>query len=224
MKIFTVILLLLSFDSFSKTHWSDFSATLLQGSNYEVGDDTRTVFTFEHAAGYSWGDSFLFVDRLHSDNGDKETYAEISPRFTISSYQNDFIKNIYIATTAEVGDGFTNYLVGFGTDLKIPHFQFFKVNLYRRNNEFGDNSTQATIAWAVPIGPLVYDGFLDHVPSKNGKSTSTNFTSQLKYNIGSALNLETNLFVGVEYTYWKNKFGIDGIDENNVNLLVKYHF
>ncbi|MFT5852739.1 MAG: hypothetical protein ACI87J_002718, partial [Colwellia sp.] len=51
-----------------------------------------------------------------------------------------------------------------------------------------------------------------------------NFTSQLKYNLASILDLDTKLYVGVEYAYWVNKFGIDGVDENNINLLVKYHF
>jgi len=51
-----------------------------------------------------------------------------------------------------------------------------------------------------------------------------NFTSQLKFNLASMLNLDTKLYVGVEYAYWNNKFGIEGADERNVNLLVKYHF
>lgn len=225
MKLLPVALLTLAaFNCSAEVLWSDFSATLLKGNDYEVGDNDRTVFTFEHAAGYSWGDSFLFVDRLQSDNGDKETYAEISPRFKVLSYKNNYMENLYIATTAEVGENFTHYLFGLGTSLKIPNFNYFNVNLYYRNNDSGDNSSQATITWAVPIGPLTYDGFMDYVPSNDNKSTSMNLTSQLKYNLGDTLNLKTKLYVGVEYVYWNNKFGIDGIDEKNMNLLVKYHF
>jgi nucleoside-specific outer membrane channel protein Tsx len=228
MKLFAVAAFALttitSFTSTAETLWSDTSATLLQGNHYEVGDNKRTVFTFEHVAGYSWGDSFLFVDRLHSSNGDKETYAEISPRFQISSYKNDFIENIYIATTAEIGDGFTHYLVGLGTKFKIPNFTYFNFNIYHRNNDSARNNQQITLSWELPIGPLIYDGFLDHVIANGDDTSNTNFTSQLKYNIGEHLNLKTKLFVGVEYAYWLNKFGIDGIDEKNLNLLVKYHF
>lgn len=218
------LLTLAAFNCSAEVLWSDFSATLLKGNDYEVGDNDRTVFTFEHAAGYNWGDSFLFVDRLHSDNGDKETYAEISPRFKVLSYKNSYMENLYIATTAEVGENFTHYLFGLGTSLKIPNFHYFNVNLYYRNNDSRDNGSQATITWAVPIGPLIYDGFMDYVPSNDNNSTSMNLTSQLKYNLGDALNLKTKLYVGVEYVYWNNKFGIDGIDEKNMNLLVKYHF
>lgn len=225
MKFIAMTLLILySFTCRAETLWSDFSVSLLKGSHYEVGDNTKNVFTFEHAAGYTWGDSFIFVDRLHSSNGDKETYAEFSPRFKISAHQNDFIESIYIATTAEVGDGFTHYLLGLGTKLKVPHFYYFNVNLYHRNNYSGDNGSQATLSWAVPIGSLTYDGFVDYVPSNEDKSTSMNFTSQLKYNLANALNIKNKLYVGIEYVFWQNKFGIDGVDEKNMNLLVKYHF
>lgn len=219
-----LILFLMIPKGYSEVLWSDFSASYLQGSNYEVGDNRRTVFTFEHAAGYNWGDSFLFIDRLHSRNGDRETYAEFSPRLKLSSYHNSFIKDIYLSTTAEVGESFTNYLVGIGTNIQIPHFVFFKANLYYKNNDFGDNTVQSTLSWAVPIGPLMYDGFMDYVASSDSSSTSMNLTSQLKYNIGESFNLKSKLYIGIEYAYWINKFGIDGVDEKNVNLLVKYHF
>ncbi len=81
-----------------------------------------------------------------------------------------------------------------------------------------------TLAWSVPLAGLTYDGFVDYVLSSDDKSKSMNMTSQLKYNIGPALNLKSKLFVGIEYVFWQNKFGIDGVDERNANLLVKYHF
>ncbi|MDG1752022.1 MAG: DUF5020 family protein [Thalassotalea sp.] len=225
MKLLTFSLFMITTLTCSaETLWSDFSATLLKGNNYQVGDNNRTIFTFEHAAGYSWGDSFMFIDRLHSENGKKETYAEISPRFEISHYQNSLFKNIYVATTAEIGDGFTHYLLGVGTRLKIPHFTFVNLNIYHRNNDSNDNGQQITASWKLPIGPLTYDGFIDFVPSNDNKSTSYNFTSQLKYNIGNMLNIKNKLYLGVEYVYWHNKFGINNIDEKNMNLLLKYHF
>ncbi|SEK71122.1 Nucleoside-specific outer membrane channel protein Tsx [Colwellia chukchiensis] len=221
---FLALITITSFNGIAQTLWSDSSATFLRGNHYEVGDNSRTVFTFEHAGGYSWGDSFLFIDRLHSDNGDKETYAEIAPRFQISAYKNQFFENIYIATTAEIGDNFTHYLVGLGTSLNLPNFNYFNVNIYHRNNDSAKSNQQVTVTWALPLGPLVYDGFMDYVIAKGDQHSNMNFTSQLKYNLGQHLNLKTKLFVGVEYAFWLNKFGIDGVDEKNLNLLVKYHF
>ena len=52
-----------------------------------------------------------------------------------------------------------------------------------------------------------------------------NFTPQIKYNIGPMLGMKSGrLDVGMEYVYWKNKFGQSGQDEKNANLLVKWHF
>lgn len=213
----------------AKTLWSDYSVTYLNGSNYEVGDSDREVLTIEYASGTSWGDHFMFFDRLESDNGDTETYGEFSPRFKINDLDTAFMKNLYVATTIEVGDGFTNYLYGLGTDLVVPGFNYFQLNAYRRNNDDGDGSYQLTAVWAVPVGPLLYDGFMDYATGVDNTAfgdteAQMNLTSQLKYDIAPHLNLDTKLYVGVEYAYWTNKFGIDGADENNVNLLVKFHF
>ncbi len=216
-----------------KTVWSDYSISYLQGSHYEVGDTDKTVYTFEYATGTTWGDSFMFFDRLESDNGDKETYGEWSPRLTLAEFDKSIIKSLSLSSTIEMGtfsgadsfgSSFTNYLVGAGVNINIPHFNFFQVNLYRRNNDFGENNYQTTIVWAIPFVGLTYDGFVDYTSSTNGLATSFNLTSQLKYNVAPHFSLTSKLYLGVEYVYWNNKFGIQGVDERNVNFLIKYHF
>jgi nucleoside-specific outer membrane channel protein Tsx len=222
------VLCISSITAQAKTIWSDFSVTYLNGSNYEVGDEDREVVTLEYVNGTTWGDTFMFFDRLKSSNGDVETYGEFSPRIKIKDYSDSFIKSVFFAPSVEFGPG-TNYLVGVGLDLDIKFFDYFQVNTYLRNNDDGDRSEQVTLVWGIPLGPLYYDGFMDYATdvdnTVNGDTkTQMNFTSQLKYNLASILDLDTKLYVGVEYAYWVNKFGIDGVDENNVNLLVKYHF
>lgn len=209
----------------AKILWQDISATYLNGSNYEVGDTDRQVFTFEHAAGYSWGDSFVFVDRLKSDDGFTETYAEISPRFKVYDFtDNGLLKAAYVASTWEVGDGFDNYMIGLGTDLNVTGFDYLQLNAYRRSNEFYESNYQLTAVWGVPFAEnLYYDGFMDWSSASEGHAAEMNFTSQLKYNIGPIIGYDNRFYVGVEYAHWNNKFGIDGIDERNVNLLIKVH-
>ncbi len=231
-----ILLLLLIFTStttFAKTLWSDFSLSYLQGNNYEVGDSKRKVLTFEHTTATSWGDSFLFIDHIRSNNDDVETYGEWAPRIKISDFDHQIVKGIYAAGTIEMntfasadnfGASFTNYLLGVGTDLNIPGFDFFKMNVYYRANEYGDNNYQTTLVWGLPLGPLYYDGFADITSSTDDSSAGMNITSQLKYDVAPHIGLSSKLYLGVEYTYWINKFGIDDLDENNVNLLVKYHF
>lgn len=234
MKLYLAIgLLAITSFAQAKTVWSDFSVSLLKGSDYEVGDNDRKVMTFEYTSGNSWGGQFLFIDRLESSNGDNETYGEWSPKIKISEFDAGFIKNAYLAGTVEMGafsgasgftNSFTNYLVGFGTDLNIPNFSYASLSLYHRNNDQGDNGYQATVVWGLPIGPLFYDGFMDLATSTDTNETSMNLTSQLKYDIAPHVGLDSKLYLGIEYVYWQNKFGIDGVDEKNVNLLVKYHF
>ena len=222
------VLVALSTQISAKTIWSDYSVTYLKGNNYEVGDESRQVLTFEYASGTSWGDHFMFFDRLESDNGDVETYGEFTPRIKLTDFDNAFVKSVYFAPSIEFGPE-TNYLIGLGSDLKMPGFNYFQLNAYVRNNGDGDSSFQTTLVWALPVGPFIYDGFLDYATGVDNTmfgdtEAQVNFTSQLKYDIAPVLSLDTKLFVGIEYVFWVNKFGIDGVDEKNANFLIRYHF
>lgn len=220
--LLTLFIIIMPFSTHAKTLWSDFSVSYLKGGDYEVGDPNQEVITFEYVNGSTWGDTFLFFDRLMAENGDVETYGEFSPRFQLKELDG-VMKKVYLATTVEMGPG-TNYLVGLGTDLDIPYFSFFQLNIYHRNNAFGENNAQATIAWSIPLGPLDYSGFMDYATSTDASDTSINITSQLGYNIAPHFNLENKFLLGIEYVYWNSKYGIEGVDERNINLLAKYHF
>ncbi|MEI6894396.1 MAG: nucleoside-binding protein [Colwellia sp.] len=215
----------------AKQIWSDTSLSILQGSNYEVGDDERTVITFEHASGHSWGTTFTFFDRLHDNNlGGDEVYGEMSANITLFTPKEGFVKNLYFSPQVEFdssssGPGFNNYLYGVGVNLNVPMANFFNVTLFRRNNELYDDNNQLTIVWSFPLADgIVFDGFSDIVDSNDDAASQYNITSQLKYDIGQHIGVtKGHLYAGVEYTYWHNKFGIDGITENNANFLIKWH-
>ncbi|GAA0368182.1 outer membrane protein OmpK [Bowmanella denitrificans] len=215
----------------AETLWSDFSLSYLNGSHYQVGDSDRQVATFEYATGTSWGGAFLFIDRLHSDNGDKETYGEFSPKFTLHEFAGTgWVKRLSAAATIEVGEEFTHYLYGAGIGLKPAGFNYLNVDLYRRNNDSGKDSWQTTITWAVPFklasSQWLFDGFLDWSSAigEQGTAASMNWTSQLKWNLTPYLGLKSPLYLGMEYAYWNNKYGIQGVHERNANLLIKWHF
>ena len=96
-----------------------------------------------------------------------------------------------------------------------------------------------TAAWGIPIGagiPLSFEGFANFIGTK-GKdefggdtATETNIDMQIMYDVGAAIGSGKNVFkVGVEYQYWKNKFG--NSDHNNPGATAKtpmiraeYHF
>jgi len=221
----------------AKQLWSDFSISYLNGNDYELGDNSREVITFEHASVHNWGDNFLFIDRTKPDSGDQDTYFELHPRLSLSYVTGSDlsfgpIKDIYLAgqweSKSSTKSTFDNYLTGIGLALKVPGFRFFKANLYHVNNEKKDDDTQMTIAWAAPFklgdAEFLYDGFVDWASAESDHASELNFTSQLKWNVGKVMGTSSPLYVGIEYAYWNNKFGVKGVDERNPSLLIKWHF
>lgn len=213
--------------------WSNFSLSYLNGSNYEVGDNQREVLTVEHASGHSWGDTFFFMDHLTYSDETVSNYFELSPRLSLSSlfgsaFSAGPLKGILIATTWEGGDSFNNYLYGVGFSFNVPGFKYFDINLYQASNDLWDNDEQLTVTWGLPFdiagAGFLYDGFLDYSTSSDTNEAETNFTSQLKWNAGKLLGTKAPVYIGIEYAYWTNKFGIDGVDEENLCFLLKAHF
>ncbi|SEA11203.1 outer membrane protein OmpK [Microbulbifer marinus] len=237
--------------------WQDNSLSLLSGSDYKVNyslgtdDSSRTVVTYEHVSGHSWGDFFMFADYLTSSAGSDELYTEVSPRLSLgklSGRELAFgpVKDVLLASTLEFGNfddpdhltatgpHFTNKLAGVGFDLAVPGFSFVQANVYHRDNDDKASNEQLTLVWGLPFSlgsaDFLYDGFIDWTSASADAHPSMNFTSQLKWDVGAQWGQPKSLYAGIEYVHWDDKFGIEdgtfGIDSNerNVNLLVKYHF
>lgn len=220
--------------------WSDNSLSLLYGGNYKMipfGEDSEArTMTLEHASGHSWGGVFLFVDRIQTvDDSYRETYGELSPSFFLKKFEGGFIKSVNAEFTYELGSSTSmhqdNYLAGVGVDFNIPGMDFFKATVYHAWDNYNLNGTegrseddQLTLSYGWHKGQFNIDGFLDFTPSKgsNHKQTELNFTPQITYDFGPMLGLKNKVKVGVEYAYWKNKFGNDDT-QNNFSLLLKWH-
>lgn len=226
----------------AETFFYDNSISVLYGESYEVTDSDQAVVTFEHFSANSWGDIFLFADRLTSTsdaNADStETYIEVAPRFKVSGFDGGLVKNLYVATQWEMSENDDNLLVGLGTDFNIPGFQNLSLNAYQRLNDDGNNNYQTTMVWGVPFAiagqNFKFDGFWDWATAtsatEGNKAATSNFTYQLKWDAASVLGLEgKKAYVGIEHAIWDNKFAIEhssGFDtkENVVSALVKVHF
>lgn len=218
--------------------WQDLSVSLLQGDDYRVNYHEQRIITFEHTAGTTWGDSFFFLDHSDGGDGDNSNYAEWSPRASLGKLaeiklDNGFVNDILLASTVEMSDAQTNYLAGIGFDLMVPGFKYTQVNLYRRQNDHQDDNWQATLVWGLPFQLFnqqwLYDGFVDWASSSSDQAANLNFTSQLKMAISPWFDLKKPLYLGVEYVYWHNKYGIADsasfpTNESNVNVLLKWHF
>ena len=217
----------------AETFFTDNSLTVLYGETYEsfFGSDTdKTVVTFEHFSAHSWGDVFVFGDRLINQSMDgSETYIEVAPRFKVSGFDAGVIKNLYVATTWEMSETDDNLLLGLGTDLNIPGFQNLSVNAYQRLNDDGDNNYQTTTVWGVPFAiagqNFLFDGFWDWATgTSNGKAATSNFTYQLKWDAAPVFGASNKVYVGIEHGIWDNKYQVKDLNENVVSALVKVHF
>jgi len=227
-KITLMLFFLFNYSAHGETYFVDHSVSLLQGYNYEMGDSERNIVTFEHTSGHSWGGLFVFVDRMKEiHDGGAGTYTELSPSFTLASLGDGLVKDINLATTWEMSSLGDNYLVGLGSSLNLPGFKHFSVRVYQRLNDAGDDNQQLTLVWGLPFNmagyDFMFDGFMDHETDLNDNA-STNFTPQLKMDVAKIIGYSKKLYVGIEYVNWTNKFHNDGVNENNVNMLLKAHF
>ena len=98
------------------------------------------------------------------------------------------------------------------------------------------------LAWGIPFSvgpvPLSFEGFANFIAAKGKDETGadtaaeTNIDMQVMYDLSSAVGASKNSFkLGVEYQYWKNKFGNDasgaagsGATANTPMIRAEYHF
>ena len=94
-----------------------------------------------------------------------------------------------------------------------------------------DTHAMLTAAWGIPLGslPLSFEGFVNFI-AKKGKdefgaetAAETNFDGQIMYDI-----VPKTFRIGIEYQYWKNKFGnpgsVPGSTAKTPMIRVEYHF
>jgi len=222
----------------AKTLFTDTSISGLYGTDYElVPDGTLKTITLEHASSHDWGGVFFFVDR-HQGEDDatgkqfKETYGELSPKFKLAQFDNNgFIKQVNLAGTYEFGsnsNGFSqdNYLVGVGADLNvpIPGMKYASATLYHAFNDNTADDQQITLTYGWERNNIVIDGYIDYSFNNDDIEDNLHINPQIKYNLQQVLGIDNRLEVGMEYSYWKNKYGIDGVNQSTPSALVKFHF
>ncbi|MCL1099525.1 outer membrane protein OmpK [Shewanella gelidii] len=224
--------------------WWDASVTVLHGDDYDLAPSHRqTTVTVETAGAWKYGDWFAFQDFITFNGADSSTtYGEISPRFSAGKILGKDLSfgpvtDVSLALTYEEGEGpVESFLYGVGLDLKVPGFTYFSLNTYKRDPiSSGNNSDgwQLTPVYRfdIPVGDanIVIDGYIDWVFSadKAGYEENIHFNPQVKYDLGKSLMGEAKsnkLFVGFEYDYWKNKYGVKNVDQSTYSIIAQYHF
>ena len=237
MSVFIIFVLIASPALAGSSIWSSTNIQYLKGTSYELGDDDRSIITLEHVNGWKYGDNFFFVDITNPDReGDAtvtEFYGEISPRFSLSAMSGKdmkmgVMKDFLITTTLEVGQGFHNYLYGLAVDLDLPSFKVFQINWYIRNEITAqtDLGQQVTLVWLLPFDmgstSWVFEGFFDYAYGLDPAEDNIITGPRLLLDVGKFFDAPGTLQAGVEYQIWRNKFGIDGVDEDVAQAMVKW--
>lgn len=223
------------------TSYADFNADF---SGFEKKDDA-SVITLEHFDVWKYGDNFFFVDITNGEREDDDFattgrgfgafYAELSPRLSLGKMLGTKLEfgpilDLLITTTLEIpSEGVEQtYLYGLAADLKLPGFQFFQFNWYARNNQTAgiDTGQQITLAWGAPftLGKIgfSFEGFFDYAWGEDPLQDNIITAPRFLIDVGSALGKPGVFQAGVEYQIWKNKFGIDGMDEDVAQAMVKW--
>lgn len=209
--------------------------------------DEASIITIEHFNAWKYGDNFIFVDITNPDRegdafgttteGDGSFYAEISPRLSIGKMFFDkelswgIVKDLLFTSTLEIPESPVEqtWLYGLAVDLNLPKFQFFQVNWYIRDNQASgiDTGQQVTLAWALPFKlgpvPLMFEGFFDYAWGEDPLQDNIITAPRLLVDVGELAGIGAGkLQAGVEYQIWRNKFGIDDMDEDVPQAMVKW--
>ena len=131
------------------------------------------------------------------------------------------------------------YLPGLTFDLKLPGFAFFSLGTYayidqgQVNNGDSNNchspGAQVTPSWLLPFSvggaDFQFGGFIDFITAHGNCASQVVSQPQLTMDVGKMLGATPGKFyAGVEYQYWNNKFGFEGMDEHFPQVMAAYKF
>lgn len=214
-------------------------------------DVTKTTVTLQHVSGYAYGRNYFFVDsywgtknapRSNDIYGEYYHYLSLG-KTTGAKFGESFLKDVSMtaginAGSSTGGAGTRILLYGVTLDFAVPGFSYFNVDLlaYDDRSQFNGvsshyrNSYQVTPVWRLPftLGGThwSFEGFCDFIGARGqGTVNQVLCQPQLRLDVGHLVSGRRDAFyIGTEYQYWHNKYGIDGLHESfpNVMAVVKF--
>jgi nucleoside-specific outer membrane channel protein Tsx len=192
-----------------------------------------------------------FIKSGSADNNYGEVYGEYYHNLSLSKvggmdWSKNFVKDIGITTGINYGAKNSAFgpnpkvlLIGPTFDLNIPGFAYFNVDVlaYRDSGTFsgfgggklcGQTKTtyQVTPAWSLPFSigsaKMSFDGFVDVIGGHGSCERQILAQPQLRWDVGNHFGKAGTVFLGLEYQYWNNKFGLDGVKESFPQLMLNW--
>jgi hypothetical protein len=214
-----------------------FSSTkveVLYGWDYKRGpgfsETDEAIITVANASGFAWGDSFFFLDQTNVDDADSTsgTHFEFGPRYRFYKPEGDSaIAGFYGIVQADfTSNRFVQKIVkmaGVSVDWNVPGFKFVKTHVQYRNDPTLDGSSvQFNLVWnkSFKLGDsdFSFEGFADYTTSEGTTVANLLVQPQVLWHVNK------NVGIGFEYQYWKNRLGIDGLNEKSPQVMVRWTF
>ena len=204
-------------------------------------DVPKNILTFENSSAGGWWSSYLFVDVLRSwseaDANAKEVYGEWYPSVSVrtltgKAHSKNLLRDVSLTLGVNTGVRSTGpspfvLLPSVTFDLNVPAFAFFSVRAgaYIDRGRFQGQPTdcsattyQITPSWSLPLSvgasTLKVSGFVDFTGSHANCEAQILTTPRAVLDLSAYWHKPGRVYVGVDWVYWHNKYGIDGLKDN----------
>lgn len=220
--------------------WRSSNIQFLHGNQYELGPATRESITLEHASSWRYGESFFFSNVFNRRDVGTEFYAEFYPRLTWKSITEKpspiaVLDDFSIVAGINIGnlprdDSFKAYLLGLGVKFKAPALDYLKLDVMAFKSENVDTTgIQVSPIWGMKFNLgkhlFLFKGFLDwQSANATGNKPTLLAQPQLLLDIGHYWQQDNQFYAGIEYSYWYNKFGLDGVIERVPQAMILIPF
>jgi len=229
----TVLVMLLGVSMAAAATFSSSKVEILWADYDKRSSGEGFLFTFANATGFTKGDSYFFVDVGDAADRDETDgiHMEFGPRLSLlrafgDGQREGFVKDVYLIAQLDFDanrfNQRTTYMAGLSVDLNLSGWKFFKVHLqYRDDPLFEGSSVQLNLVWNSSFGKdgkFSFEGFLDYTTDEGASESNTLTQPVLMWHANKHVG------IGIEYQYWQNRLGIDGLDESTPQAIVRWTF
>ncbi len=227
--LFFILLTTVPVWAWQPIEWTSSNIQVLYGGDFIFAEEGRATVTVEHSHGWKYGKNFFFVD-MYNNNG-FEIYAEVYSYLSLKKMMGSDvslgpIKDFSLAGGVNVSNrpaerNFQAYLVGISFDLANQYFDYLQLDVMAYKDD-GVHSwgVQYTPVWSFPftLGPTKFKfrGFIDIKDANTNRHGNVTMLAQpqLLLDVGDLAGWKSDtLYIGTEFSYWLNKFGIQDANE-----------
>lgn len=211
------------------------------------GSADHLIYTLQHASGWKYGNNFLFVDTLDSQEQGFQDFDHYGEAYTSFSFGKISGRESFAGPISDLGllvginagadAKVRRYVTGVRLTLALPGFAFANLDVAALIDDSkgvasGGAPRQEDVlvvdfnfARRFSIGEAKFsiEGHLEYLGEREnefGESLESwiLFQPQIRWQVNEHLHL------GVEYQYWRNKLGDSATDENTLQALLVWRF